>query len=681
MVGVPFFSPTQWISIFDWGGLGLQEFSPPQGFLLGGRRVVASKGIGTLGSEILMIVLEVRVDSARNSEYVSILARTNDTTLITDYEALVLAITETIRNASEPEPTPTPMPNGQADVNADSLPSAGSSISLSVNGYLRSDDLCVEVGDTVRLVAQGTIKLGFWLGSSDPNGIEQGMLGAIGDSYDIVPHHPHGALLCKISGESEWRICGSYLEFTSERAGCLEFEINDTDQSDNTGQFNITASLLPPVSLTPTPQPVATSDQSDASSTLLSAEEFLAETEEGDIEAVLAQADLYYWANEYAEALTLYQYALELDPDSVVALTGRGNIYRINKDYEQALRDFEDALAIDPTYPPIYRGLGKLSSDQGDLQQALLEFNKAIELDANYTKAYIARGDLYSNLSDYTSALADYNKAISLDPSDEALYLTRGYTHYYLNNFDAALADFSTTIRLKPDSPAPYAGRGDAYLAKDNNDAALTEYTQAIELDSTYAYAFDRRGLAYAAKGNWNQAIADYTQAIELGLEYSELYRRRGDAFRELNEGSKAFADFDHAIQQDPENMNARYNRAWLHDESGHTEEAYDDYSRYLELDTGDNDFAKYACLRVNQLYPSIAKSFLDAALSRPCQRFLSSSNLPTCYVKETYYDSDDVTYACYDSNNLWAFDKTCNGTGPWSSCDCPAEFKEWGAC
>jgi hypothetical protein len=110
---------------------------------------------------------------------------------------------------------------------------------LQVN-ELTQTNICVPAGSTISVRASGSIRVGPFVGVVDPEGTERGFMGAtLGDSYDLVRSLPHGALMCRVTGEQDWRLCAANLTFQSPLDGCLEFQINDNDQGNNSGAFDV----------------------------------------------------------------------------------------------------------------------------------------------------------------------------------------------------------------------------------------------------------------------------------------------------------------------------------------------------------------------------------------------------------------------------------------------------------
>lgn len=94
-------------------------------------------------------------------------------------------------------------------------------------------------GNIIKIKAVGNIRVGGWVGSSDPDGIKAGVAGISLESYNIVRNINHAALMCRISGENEWNLAGKEIEFIAQNEGYLEFQINDNQQSDNEGKYKV----------------------------------------------------------------------------------------------------------------------------------------------------------------------------------------------------------------------------------------------------------------------------------------------------------------------------------------------------------------------------------------------------------------------------------------------------------
>lgn len=103
----------------------------------------------------------------------------------------------------------------------------------------------LHASDQVSVVATGKILVSPLLGVyATPDGVNDGeefFLGGASKTSDFR----HGALLCSMTTETYWHKCGSSYSFTvSGGNDYLEFDINDDDQSNNSGEFSVTITIV-----------------------------------------------------------------------------------------------------------------------------------------------------------------------------------------------------------------------------------------------------------------------------------------------------------------------------------------------------------------------------------------------------------------------------------------------------
>lgn len=114
----------------------------------------------------------------------------------------------------------------------------GRSEETKVDGFIRSS-VCVSKNDLVTIEASGHIRVGAWVGNSDPDGRPSGVGGFSLESYNIVSQFNHAALMYRIEGDREWKVAGKFKRFIAPRSGCIEFQVNDNIQDDNYGSYSV----------------------------------------------------------------------------------------------------------------------------------------------------------------------------------------------------------------------------------------------------------------------------------------------------------------------------------------------------------------------------------------------------------------------------------------------------------
>lgn len=130
-----------------------------------------------------------------------------------------------------------------------------SNYTIAVNDFMAESGICVRQGDKVKISATGMMIVGEFVGMLGPEGKEHFQLGGlfttpIDPIYDIIPELPHGVLLFRIadptlSATEGWMHYDAIKQFTADKAGCLEFDMNDKDNTDNSGAFTVQVDINP----------------------------------------------------------------------------------------------------------------------------------------------------------------------------------------------------------------------------------------------------------------------------------------------------------------------------------------------------------------------------------------------------------------------------------------------------
>jgi hypothetical protein len=101
-----------------------------------------------------------------------------------------------------------------------------------------SFDVGIREGDYVEIMASGTIRLGAFVGESDPDGID-----VPGSNY--LSSANHGALLGKVSGCGNWKVIGTEGSFRAGCSGTLHLLVNDSKTNDNRGSYSVRITIRP----------------------------------------------------------------------------------------------------------------------------------------------------------------------------------------------------------------------------------------------------------------------------------------------------------------------------------------------------------------------------------------------------------------------------------------------------
>ena len=173
----------------------------------------------------------------------------------------------------------------------------------------------------------------------------------------------------------------------------------------------------------------------------------------GDIESIIALANLYRARKQWPEAASAYTKALDLigQPASSdwTLLYSRGIAYERSKQWPLAEADFKKALELKPDQPQVLNYLGYSWVDQGmNLDEAFRLLRKAVDA---------TRGDGY---------IVD----------------SLGWAYYKLGRYDEARRELETAIELKPGDPVINDHLGDIYWKVGRKLEATFQWNHARDL-------------------------------------------------------------------------------------------------------------------------------------------------------------------------------------------------------
>jgi tetratricopeptide (TPR) repeat protein len=220
-----------------------------------------------------------------------------------------------------------------------------------------------------------------------------------------------------------------------------------------------------------------------------------------------------------------------------------------------------------------YKDQGDEHMRQGDYTQAIDAYSQAIELDPQYVSAYFGRGNAYNAQENYKAARADYERAIEIDPDYEAALNNLAYL--YADALETNLVEATDlaqrALELEGDGPSRglYLDTlGWVLYKRGMFDEASEALEEAIELEPDHPEVV----------AHWQATLA----ALEDLIDYEEL----GDEHMRQDEYAQAVDAYSRAIELDPQNVSARFNRAYAYHLLGEYNAAIADYQRTIELDS-----------------------------------------------------------------------------------------------
>lgn len=213
-------------------------------------------------------------------------------------------------------------------------------------------------------------------------------------------------------------------------------------------------------------------------------------------DAYFKRGQCYYYAKDYAHAISDFNYLLGMQPRDAQALLWLGTACaRLGRDdeaqtyYLRAMRcdprlvkQFEQGQAQTTPQTVNPHNEGAVSAYQKAVQTYIAEKQSATE---STVKSDISPAGIEpdTTMTEPEVRIEQLDAAIQSDPSNAALRFRRGLVNKKLGHLDKALADFSEAINLDPMKPRFYLARARLYHDQNQPDLSAADIKKAQSVD------------------------------------------------------------------------------------------------------------------------------------------------------------------------------------------------------
>ena len=235
----------------------------------------------------------------------------------------------------------------------------------------------------------------------------------------------------------------------------------------------------------------------------------------------LKDAQYAFQAEEWHEALRLYQALAKKAPDFPIVYIGEGDAAAKLKDYPTAIIAFQRALQLLSTQP------------QGNITRSRLQLTVQAKLAAAYHRnKQLDEADMW------------FQKAIKGAGEDApvAWYVALGQIETERGNLEQARRYYIVAVQLHPETTAAYNNLGHVLLKLNRIDEADAVFREALTQDETLASAAFGRGEVSARRGQFAIAQRFYERAIRHAPEEPIFHKSLADVLRNIgnNRGAEA---------------------------------------------------------------------------------------------------------------------------------------------
>ena len=192
------------------------------------------------------------------------------------------------------------------------------------------------------------------------------------------------------------------------------------------------------------------------------------------------RADCYDKLGLTDMALSEIEKAIELEAD-YSNICSKGGILRTAGRYAEAIEVFDQAIEVDPLYAFAYYAKGWCHELSGDNDKAMECYDLGIDLDKEYAYIYLMRGQIHLKRGDKIKAEEDFNTVLQLDTvvTDGSC---RQYALHFLGRDDEADEWMQKLIDDEPYDMGHYYDKACLYSRMGRTDEAVKALETALEM-------------------------------------------------------------------------------------------------------------------------------------------------------------------------------------------------------
>lgn len=203
-----------------------------------------------------------------------------------------------------------------------------------------------------------------------------------------------------------------------------------------------------------------------------------------DLETLCKEGRHLFRQGKYAEAIQVFNQALQADPDQADVHDAIATAYFVVKDYDKAVEHFTRVTQLQPKDAKAYINLGAVYNRKEEFQKAADILKKAMSRDGKAVEAYYNLGIAYRGLKQPAMAINSYKEAIKINPQMLDAMQNLGNTYLEMNNPKAAIEQYKRALDINPDFERAKRGLVRAEELENKNKAELNPFGRLVDQNS-----------------------------------------------------------------------------------------------------------------------------------------------------------------------------------------------------
>ncbi len=262
------------------------------------------------------------------------------------------------------------------------------------------------------------------------------------------------------------------------------------------------------------------------------------------VEGLIQQGDAFRAQEQWEEARSCYQQAIEIDPNNGFAYHQLGDYWLTQDQFENAVELYQSAIQLNPEFCWSYCNLGRTLQKMNRLEEAINIIQEAIEIEPGFAWNYYYLGDILFQDKNWDEAMNSYQKAAALDPNlpdiqeklgDVFLQKSYGLSKQAFQFYQKAIDNnsnpshlYQKALEIKPLEPEIYVQFCKTLIQRNQIEQAIIFYQMGLkamidESDIDSPFDFMELGNHCAKQGKLQEAIFFYQEGINIEPENNLL--------------------------------------------------------------------------------------------------------------------------------------------------------------
>ncbi|KAJ0976699.1 hypothetical protein J5N97_012173 [Dioscorea zingiberensis] len=312
----------------------------------------------------------------------------------------------------------------------------------------------------------------------------------------------------------------------------------------------------------------------------------------------LSYANILRSRNKFADALVLYDNALEKDCSNVEALIGKGICLQMQNMTRQAFECFAEVIKLEPVNACALTHIGVLYKDEGHLLEAAQSYEKALKADPSFKPAAeclaIVLTDLGTSLKltgKTEEGIQKYCEAIKVDSHYAPAYYNLGVVYSEMMQYDMALGCYEKAALQRPMYAEAYCNMGVIYKNRGDLESAIACYERCLTVSPNFEIAKNNMAIALTdlgtkvkLEGDIDQGVAYYKKALYYNWHYADAMYNLGVAYGEMLKFDMAVVFYELALHFNPHCAEACNNLGVIYKDRDNLDKAVECYQMALSI-------------------------------------------------------------------------------------------------